>query len=85
MCTCQIINSTFIWYISVLCQILRISEFRVDSNGKHLNLQSWLEIEVDGQRLRNAEVVHYCQWTIVKGLSRPPKGQESQIMTRFEL
>ena len=44
-----------------------------------------LDLEVDKQWLRIAEVIHYCQWMSEMVLSRPPKGQESQIMTKCEL
>ena len=42
--------------LGAMCQILGVSGLRVDPNGRHLNLQVRLKLEVDGQRPRNAKV-----------------------------
>ena len=64
-----------------MCQILRVSGLRGTQIVDIRQPRGRLDLEVDKQWLRNARDVHYCQWMSEMVLSRPPKGQESQIMT----
>ena len=79
----QVRSSTHDW--CAMCQILRVSGLRGTQMVDIRQPRGRLDLEVDKQWLRIAKVIHYCQWMREMVLSRPPKGQESQIMTKCEL